>query len=70
MKTSKKLQSGWTLKGKTGLNCTHSGNEHYFKKFTETNIFLIKLDYLYSVWVLLWSSNLKLNILLTRLGHS
>ena len=29
-------------------------------KFTETNLFLIKLDYLYSVWVLL----------LTRLGHS
>ena len=59
METSKKLPSGWT----------HSGNRHYFKKFTESNLFLIKLDCLYSVWVLLWFSNLKLNILLTRLGH-
>ena len=33
MKTSKKIQSR-----------IHSGNEHYFKKLTETNLFLIKLD--------------------------
>ena len=39
-------------------------------KSTKTNLFLIKLDYLYSVWVLLCFANLKLNILLARLGHS
>ena len=70
METSKKLQSGWTLKGKIGPNWTLSGNGYYFKKFNEANLFLIKVDCLYSVCVLLWFSNLKLNILLTRLGHS
>ena len=64
METSKKLQSGWTLK----VKMDQIGP--ILKKFTETNLFLIKLDYLYSVWVLLCFSNLKLNILLTRLGHN
>ena len=39
-------------------------------KLTKTNFFLMKWDYLYSVWVLLCFSNLRLNILLTRPGHS
>ena len=46
METSKKLQSGWTLK----VKMDQIGP--ILKKFTETNLFLIKLDYLYSVWVL------------------
>ena len=39
-------------------------------KFNETNLFSVKLNYLYSVWALFWFSNQKRNILLTRLGHS
>ena len=38
METSKKLQSGWTLKGKNWTNWTHSGKKHYFKKII-TEIF-------------------------------
>ena len=70
MKTRKKLQSGWTLKGKIWTKLDPFLEMGITLKFTETNLFLIKLDYLYSVWLLLWFSYLKLNILLTRLGHT
>ena len=49
METSKKLQSGWTLKGKIGPNWAHSGNVHYFKNllkltyFDKTGLFLFSL---------------------------
>ena len=70
METRKKLQSGWTLKGKIWTKLDPFLEMGITLKFTETNLFLIKLDYLYSIWLLLWFSYLKLNILLTRLGHS
>ena len=70
METRKKLQSGWILKGKIWTKLDPFLEMGITLKFTETNLFLIKLDYLYSIWLLLWFSYLKINILLTRLGHS
>ena len=70
METRKKLQSGWTPKGKIWTKLDPFLEMGITLKFTETNLFLIKLDYLYSIWLLLWFSYLKINILLTRLGYS